>query len=114
MAFQYCARRWPRAACRCVWAVGQAVVLCLIARSFLVALDPHLCAALPHKHSSTFESVKPCFTGMPASVDAQVLYHGALAASGATFVGHYPWCARQRPSPVALLLEGPLTFSNSA
>lgn len=20
------------------------------------------------------------------------LYHGALAASGATFVGHYPWC----------------------
>ena len=22
-----------------------------------------------------------------------VLYHGALAASGATFVGHYPWSA---------------------
>jgi hypothetical protein len=21
-----------------------------------------------------------------------VLYHGALAASAATFVGHYPWC----------------------
>lgn len=25
-----------------------------------------------------------------------VLYHGALAASAATFVGHYPWCGRGR------------------
>ena len=41
-----------------------------------------------------------------------VLYHGAIAASAATFVGHYPWCVpgpRPLPAPGAAMraLWGP-------
>ena len=39
-----------------------------------------------------------------------VLYHGALAASAATFVGHYPWFFTVSPCP-ALLCHGVGTCS---
>ncbi len=34
-----------------------------------------------------------------------VLFHGALAASGATFVGHWPWffVVRDPPSPLCIV-----------